>query len=234
METTRAMSTQILVVEDESGIRQLIKDALDGNGYDIVMCNNALTAKTQLTKGVPDLAIIDWMMPQVSGVELIKSMRKNEATGNLPIIMLTARSTEDDTIEGLDAGADDYITKPFSPRELSSRVQAALRRSAGHSTSKTLKHGTVKMDLDSLRLTVADEAVSLGQTEFKLLQFMLENPDRVFTREQLLDNVWGINSFVEERTVDVHILRLRKALKAHQVDSMIETVRGAGYRLAAA
>jgi len=178
------MSQRILVVEDESGIRQLIRDALDGHDYQMMMCNNAMTAKAALAKQTPDLAIVDWMMPQVTGIELIKSLRSNEETANLPIIMLTARSSEDDTIKGLDAGADDYITKPFSPRELLSRVHA--------------------------------------------LQFMLSNPDRVFSRQQLLDNVWGVNSQVEERTVDVHILRLRKALHACGITKLVETVRGAG------
>lgn len=226
------MSAQILVVEDESGIRQLIKDALDGHGYDVVMCNNAMTAKTQLSQSTPDLAIVDWMMPQISGIELVTSMRKNEATSNLPIIMLTARSAEDDTIKGLDAGADDYITKPFSPRELHSRVQAALRRSRGHRHNKVLRHGDITVNSESMRVSVGDETVALGQTEFKLLQFLISHPNRVFSREQLLDNVWGHDHFVEERTVDVHILRLRKALKTHGVDNPVETVRGAGYRLA--
>jgi len=225
------MSQRILVVEDESGIRQLINDALDGHGYQMMMCNNAMTAKAELAKHIPDLAIVDWMMPQVSGIEFIKSLRSNEDTAKLPIIMLTARSTEDDTIEGLDAGADDYITKPFSPRELLSRVHAALRRSATRQSTNVLQHGDVIVNLDSLKVTVKDETVSLGQTEFKLLQFMLSNQDRVFSREQLLDNVWGVNSFVEERTVDVHILRLRKALRACGITKLIETVRGAGYRI---
>ena len=228
------MPQQILIVEDESGIRQLISDALDGQGYDIVMCNNAITARAELTKSIPDLAIIDWMMPQVSGIDLISSLRRDESTRELPIIMLTARSTEDDTIEGLDAGADDYITKPFSPRELLSRVQAALRRSSGHQRGKMLRHGDITLDPEALRVVVGDKTVPLGQTEFKLLHFLLTNPDRVYSREQLLDNVWGINSFVEERTVDVHVLRLRKALRAHGVNKLIDTVRGAGYRLSAA
>ena len=145
--------------------------------------------------------------------------------------MLTARSTEDDTIEGLDAGADDYITKPFSPRELLSRVQAALRRSTAHQNTNTLRHNDLVVHLDALKVTVKDETVSLGQTEFKMLQFLLSNPNRVFSRAQLLDNVWGINSDVEERTVDVHILRLRKALRASGVTNLVETVRGAGYRI---
>ena len=228
------MPQQILIVEDESGIRQLISDALDGQGYDIVMCNNAITARAELANSIPDLAIIDWMMPQVSGIDLISSLRRDESTRELPIIMLTARSTEDDTIEGLDAGADDYITKPFSPRELLSRVQAALRRSSGHQRGKMLRHGDITLDPEALRVVVGDKTVPLGQTEFKLLHFLLTNPDRVYSREQLLDNVWGINSFVEERTVDVHVLRLRKALRAHGVNKLIDTVRGAGYRLSAA
>ena len=227
------MSSQILVVEDESGIRQLIEDALDGHGYDMVMCNNAMTAKTHLSTSTPDLAIVDWMMPQISGIELVTSMRKSEATGNLPIIMLTARSAEDDTIEGLEAGADDYITKPFSPRELLSRVQAALRRSGGHQAANTLRHGDITIHLDALRVTVGDTTMPLGQTEYKMLHLLMSNPDRVFSREQLLNNIWGINNFVDERTVDVHILRLRKALRAQGVHKLIETVRGAGYRLAA-
>ena len=227
------MPEQILIVEDESGIRQLISDALDGQGYDIVMCNNAITAKAEFLKSIPDLAIIDWMMPQVSGIDLITSLRRDESTSDLPIIMLTARSTEDDTIAGLDAGADDYITKPFSPRELLSRVQASLRRSSGYQRGKILRHGDITLDPDALRVAVGDKTVPLGQTEFKLLHFLLTNPDRVYSREQLLDNVWGINSFVEERTVDVHVLRLRKALRAHGVNKLIDTVRGAGYRLSA-
>ena len=145
--------------------------------------------------------------------------------------MLTARSTEDDTIEGLDAGADDYITKPFSPRELLSRVQAALRRSTARQNTNTLRHNDLVVHLDALKVTVKDETVALGQTEFKMLQFLLSNPNRVFSRAQLLDNVWGLNSDVEERTVDVHILRLRKALRASGITKLVETVRGAGYRI---
>lgn len=227
------MSAQILIVEDESGIRQLIKDTLDGHDYDIVMCNNAMTARSELKKKkIPDLAIIDWMMPQISGIELIKSLRASADTATLPIIMLTARNTEDDTIEGLDAGADDYISKPFSPRELLSRVQAALRRSSGLQNLTVLSHGDLKLYPDSHRVTVKDKTVALGQTEFKLLQLLLANPHRVYSRDQLIANVWSDSSYVEERTVDVHILRLRKALREHTDTKVVETVRGAGYRLA--
>ncbi len=224
---------QILVVEDESGIRQLISDALVGHDYDIVMCNNAMTAKTHFAQATPDLAIIDWMMPQVTGIDLIKSLRSKTETADLPIIMLTARSTEDDTIAGLDAGADDYITKPFSPRELLSRVQAVLRRHTRQKNPNLLSHGAITLDNSSLRVTVNNELVSMGQTEFKILQLLLSNPHQVFSRQQLINNVWDANAIVEERTVDVHILRLRKALRAHGVRKFIETVRGTGYRLAA-
>lgn len=226
------MSAQILIVEDESGIRQLIKNTLDGHDYDIVMCNNAMTARSELKKQIPDLAIIDWMMPQISGIELIKSLRASADTATLPIIMLTARNTEDDTIEGLDAGADDYISKPFSPRELLSRVQAALRRSSGLQNLTVLSQGDLKLYPDSHRVTVKDKTVALGQTEFKLLQLLLANPHRVYSRDQLIANVWSDSSYVEERTVDVHILRLRKALREHTDAKVVETVRGAGYRLA--
>ncbi len=225
------MSPQILVVEDEAGIRQLINDALSGQAYDIVMCNNAMTARTQLSKQTPDLAIVDWMMPQVSGIEFIKSLRAKTETASLPIIMLTAKSTEDDTIEGLDAGADDYITKPFSLRELRSRVHAAIRRSTSYKSTDILSHGDLQLDQNSLRVTVKNETISLGQTEFKILQLLLNHSNRVYSREQLLDEVWGFNHEVEERTVDVHILRLRKALRACGMHDVIETVRGAGYRL---
>lgn len=226
------MSPQILIVEDESGIRQLISDALEGHDYDIIMCNNAMTAKTYFALRTPDLAIIDWMMPQISGIDLIKSLRSKKDTSDLPIIMLTARSTEDNTIAGFDAGADDYITKPFSPRELRSRVQAVLRRASGHQNPTVLRHGDINLDTNSLRVTVKDHAVPLAQTEFKILQFMLSNPHQVFSREQLISHAWDSNTVVEERTVDVHILRLRKALRAHGVRKVIETVRGTGYRLA--
>lgn len=227
------MSPQILVVEDESGIRQLIEDALEGHDYDILMCNNAMTAKTHLAQTTPDLAIIDWMMPQISGIDLIQSLRRKSDTANLPIIMLTARSTEDDTIAGFDAGADDYITKPFSPRELLSRVQALLRRASGHRNPEILRHGDIKIDNNALRVTIKNQVVAMGQTEFRILQLMLSKPNQVFSREQLINNVWDDNTVVEERTVDVHILRLRKVLRAHGVRKVIETVRGAGYRLSA-
>jgi len=225
------MTDHILVVEDEEGIRQLISDALSQQGFTISTARNASAAHALIASTLPDLAIVDWMIPQTSGIDLIKKLRTQETTRELPIIMLTARSTENDTIEGLDAGADDYIRKPFSTRELTSRVKALLRRSSNHATSSVLQIGRLSLDPQAHRVQVDNQPIELAQTEFRLLHFFISHPDRVFSRGQLLDHVWGVNHFVDERTVDVHILRLRKALRAHGIDDLIDTVRGAGYRL---
>ncbi|OED42209.1 phosphate regulon transcriptional regulatory protein PhoB [Chromatiales bacterium (ex Bugula neritina AB1)] len=227
------MVAHILVVEDESGIRNLIGDTLSEQGFRVTPARSAAVARATLEQSTPDLAIIDWMMPQVSGLDFIRQLRRQELTRDLPVILLTARATEDDTIQGLDAGADDYITKPFSTRELVSRVNALLRRSAGHSKPELLAHGKLTLNNQTHRVKIDGTTVALGQTEFRLLAFFLRYPDRVFSRAQLLDNVWGQNHFIEERTVDVHILRLRKALREHLADDVIDTVRGAGYRLTA-
>lgn len=224
------MTARILIVEDESGIRQLIQDALVANGFEVTPARNAQVARAAIAERTPDIAIVDWMMPQTTGIELIRELRREPATQSLPIIMLTARATEDDTIQGLDAGADDYLTKPFSTRELVSRVNAMLRRLQGHNSEKVWSHGDLTLDPAAQRVTVNNETVDLGQTEYRLLHFMISHPNRVYSRAQLLDSVWGVNHFVEERTVDVHILRLRKALRAHGVEDLIDTVRGAGYR----
>lgn len=225
------MAERILVVEDEEGIRQLISDALTPQGFDVVEARNAAAALAVIESAPPQLAIVDWMMPQTSGVELIRQLRSQETTRALPVIMLTARSTENDTIEGLEAGADDYMHKPFSTRELITRVRALLRRSANHATSSVLSAGRLTLDPDAHRVQVDTEVIDLAQTEFRLLHFFIGHPDRVFSRAQLLDHVWGVNHYVDERTVDVHILRLRKALRAHGIDDLIDTVRGAGYRM---
>lgn len=226
------MAAHILIVEDEAGIRQLVQDALSEQGFDVTTARSVQVARAAIAERLPDVAIVDWMMPQTSGLDLIREIRRDEATKTLPVIMLTARSTEDDTIQGLDAGADDYLTKPFSTRELVSRIRAMLRRQQGHSTRKVLQKGDLTLDTAAHRVSIGDNAVELGQTEYRLLHFMLSNPNRVYSRAQLLDSVWGVNHFVEERTVDVHILRLRKALRKHGVENLIDTVRGAGYRLA--
>lgn len=225
------MSAHILIVEDESGIRELLQDALTIKGFSVSTARNAQAAHAAVETRLPDLAIVDWMMPQITGVDLIKQWRREERTRDIPVIMLTARDTEDDTIAGLEAGADDYIGKPFSTRELIARINAMLRRSGA--SEEVLKHNNLELDASAHRVTIDGETVSLGQTEYKLLGFLLSHPDRVYSRAQLLDHVWGLNHYVEERTVDVHILRLRKALREHQMDHIVETVRGAGYRLAA-
>jgi len=225
------MTDHILIVEDEEGIRQLISDAMTQQGFTVSTARNAAAAHALIASTPPDLAIIDWMMPQTSGVELIRQLRAQEATRSLPIIMLTARTGENDTIEGLDAGADDYMHKPFSTRELTSRVKAMLRRALNHTDSAVLQVGGLTLDPEAHRVQVDGAPIELAQTEFRLLHFFVDHPDRVFSRTQLLDHVWGINHFVDERTVDVHILRLRKALRANGVEDLIDTVRGAGYRL---
>ena len=227
------MAEHILVVEDEEGIRQLICDALSQQGFTLSEARNAAAAHALISSARPDLAIIDWMMPQTSGIELIRQLRADEATRSLPVIMLTARSTENDTIEGLDAGADDYIHKPFSTRELSSRVKALLRRSVSHADSAIMQIGRLSLDPRAHRVEIDEAPVELAQTEFRLLEIFVSHPDRVFSRTQLLDHVWGVNHYIDERTVDVHILRLRKALRANGIDDLIDTVRGVGYRLTA-
>lgn len=226
------MTAHILIVEDESGIRALLQDAFTKQGFTVTTARNAQAARASVENDLPDLAIVDWMMPQVSGVELIKQWRREERTRDLPVIMLTARGTEEDTITGLDAGADDYIGKPFSTRELMARVNAMLRRTVDK--REVLSYGSLFVDIDAHSVTVNNAELHLGQTEYRLLVFFLSQPNRVFSRTQLLDHVWGINHDVEERTIDVHILRLRKSLRDHHVDHIIETVRGAGYRLAPA
>ncbi len=226
------MTAHILIVEDEAGIRELLMDALQIKGFTVTAARNAQAANAAIDNGIPDLAIVDWMMPQVSGVDLIKQWRRQERTREIPVIMLTARGTEDDTITGLEAGADDYIGKPFSTRELIARVNAMLRRAG--SLSEVLTHDRLKVDTAARRVSIDDNTVNLGQTEFKLLSFLIGHPNRVYTRAQLLDHIWGLNHYVEERTVDVHILRLRKALREFDMDHIVETVRGAGYRLAPA
>lgn len=224
------MSTHVLVVEDEPAIAEMIEISLRRNGYRSSLAGNVADAREIVNTGPVDLALVDWMLPGASGIEFVRYLRDDEATRSLPIIMLTAKSDEQDITAGLDAGADDYISKPFSPNELNSRIKALLRRS--HSMSHAvLEVNGLRCDTTAYRLFVDDKEIDMGTTEFKLLQFLMRNPDRVYTRAQLLDNVWGRSTFIEERTVDVHILRLRKILKQHNQDSLIQTVRGAGYRL---
>jgi two-component system phosphate regulon response regulator PhoB len=222
-------SRRILVVEDEAPIRQMISFNLSRAGFDVAEAEDCTSARTQIADARPDLVLVDWMLPDASGLELTRALRREDANREIPIIMLTARAGERDKITGLDGGADDYITKPFSPRELLARINALLRRSAP-SEDEPLRAGDLCLDPVSHRVTVGNSEVSLGPTEYRLLKFLMANPERVYGRSQLLDHVWGQNVYVEERTVDVHVRRLRKALETFSVDHYIQTVRGAGYR----
>ena len=225
------MQAHILIVEDESGIRDMVRFALERHGHLVHSVSTVSEARAAMSDVRMDLAIIDWMLPGGSGLEFVRALRKDELYMNLPVIMLTARTEEHDITAGLDAGADDYITKPFSPRELQSRIKALLRRSRNFNDNEELQRGPIVLNMAAHRVTADGNEVELGHTEFKLLAFLMENPDRVYSRMQLLDHVWGPGTFIEERTVDVHILRLRKGLKPYGADSLLETVRGAGYRL---
>lgn len=218
-------------MEDEAAIRDMIRFALERDGHTMIGAESAQEARHILADKPIDLALVDWMLPGGSGLELVRGMRKDELYRNLPVIMLTARTDEHDITTGLDAGADDYVTKPFSPRELNSRIKALLRRSNDFNTDNLLRCDELVLDFAAHRVSARDKPVELGHTEFKLLLFLMKNQGRVFSRAQLLDHVWGRGTFIEERTIDVHILRLRKSLKPAALDTLIETVRGAGYRL---
>lgn len=226
------MKKQILCVEDEAAIRQMIRFSLEREGYAVMEAENAYVARELVANQTPDLMLIDWMLPDISGPELIRRFRKDEVTRDIPIVMLTARSEEEDMIQGLEVGADDYLSKPVSLKTLTARIKALLRRSEGFSARKVLTVGPIHLDLDAHQLTINGQAIHLGITEYKLLEFFMKHPGRVYSRAQLLDFIWGQNTYIEERTVDVHILRLRKALKQQEADHCIHTVRGAGYRFA--
>lgn len=222
----------ILVVEDERAIREMIGFALRRDGYEFSEAGSVAQAEEMISERLPDLVLVDWMLPGVSGVDFVKHLRDDERIANIPIIMLTARTEEEDRIQGLDAGADDYICKPFSPRELMARIRAALRRSVGVE-SEVLVVGDLKIDVESHRVQCKSDVIDMGPTEYKLLKFLMKHSDRVYSRAQLLDHIWGHNAYVEERTIDVHVLRLRKALTPSGCDNMLQTVRGAGYRFSA-
>lgn len=222
--------TTILIVDDEAPIREMISFTLQRNGFETREAEDGRDAQLKLAEERPDLILLDWMLPDISGVDLARRFKKEESTAELPIIMLTARAEEDDKVKGFDAGADDYITKPFSPRELSARIKAVLRRASPTHGQSLLSADSLEIDLQSHRVNANGITVELGPTEFRLLQFFMSHQDRVYSRNQLLDQVWGSNVYVEERTVDVHIRRLRKALSDSGYDRYIQTVRGAGYR----
>ncbi len=227
------MPATILLVEDEPAIQELIAANLGRAGHHVVRAADAESARGIVQSALPDLVLLDWMLPGMSGIEFARRLRADERTRAIPIIMLTARGEEEDAVAGLETGADDYITKPFSPRELVARIKAVLRRRSPQATEDVVAIGTLRLDPATHRVTADEAQVSLGPTEFRLLHFLMTHPERVHSRAQLLDQVWGDHVFVEERTVDVHVRRLRAALEPSGLDQLIQTVRGSGYRLSA-
>jgi len=226
------MPMNILVVEDDRDIREMVCKSLAQNDYQTTPCRDVQEAKQSLSRLSPDCLVVDWMLPDGSGVELIRWLRRQPQYQQIPVLMLTARAQETDMITGLDSGADDYLTKPMSLRELNARVRALLRRPAQYEESQDLLvAGPLSLNTRTHEVFAGKAPVELTRTEFKLLKLLIENPRKVFSREQILDAVWGVNAFLGDRTVDVHVLRLRKILKPHGVDRMIATVRGSGYRL---
>ncbi len=223
--------SSILVVEDESAIAELISINLRHAGYEVTLAADADQAQREVDRMLPDLVLLDWMLPGQSGLALARKWRAESRTKELPVIMLTARSEESDKVSGLDAGADDYLTKPFSTQELLARMRAVLRRKAPEALDSAVEIAGLRLDPSTRRVTRGEREVKVGPTEFKLLHFFMTHPERVHSRAQLLDRVWGDHVFIEERTVDVHVKRLREALTPVQCAQLIETVRGAGYRM---
>lgn len=220
----------ILIVEDEQPIREMIGFALENTGFNIQEAEDARQAQGMIADTQPDLILLDWMLPGTSGIDFARRLKKEDLTRDIPIIILTARTEEEDKVHGLDCGADDYVTKPFSPRELVARIRAVLRRGGPPAEDEVLEANGLKLDTASHRVSIGTDILEIGPTEYRLLEFFMSHPERVYSRNQLLDRVWGSNVYVEERTVDVHIRRLRKALESHGHDVLIQTVRGAGYR----
>ncbi len=225
----------ILIVDDEVAIRDMVGITLDLAGFNSMSAANAHEAHISIIDNKPDLVLLDWMLPGGSGIELARRLRRDEITTNIPIIMLTAKTSEDNKVQGLNEGVDDYVTKPFSPRELVARIKTVLRRVNGKQKDKVLQVFDLKLDPTSHRISIEDKSVDMGPTEFRLLKFFLLNQEKVFTRDHIQDSVWGGNVYLEERTIDVHIRRLRKALSSVEGASidyarLIQTVRGAGYR----
>ena len=221
---------QILVVDDEPAILDMVEFALKRTGFRLVLAEDSMQAMSRITESKPDLILLDWMLPDISGVDLARRLKRDDLSKTIPIIMLTARAEEGDKLRGFEVGVDDYVTKPFSTRELIARINAVLRRVEPQQDDASLCMQGLELDPATHRVGFEGERVSLGPTEFRLLHFFMTHPERVYSREQLLDRVWGQNVYIEERTVDVHIRRLRKELSTHGCDRMIQTVRGAGYR----
>ncbi len=221
---------QILVIEDERPIREMIAFGLRRAGFEVREAADARGGRAEVANRRPDLLLVDWMLPDVSGLEFTRALKRDRETSELPVILLTARAEEADKIAGLEGGADDYITKPFSPRELLARINAVLRRTLPAEGADRVEIEGLVLDQASQRVTSGERTIALGPTEYRMLAFFMTHPERVYTREQLLDRVWGGNVYVEERTIDVHIRRLRKALEPTRHDRLIQTVRGSGYR----
>ena len=224
---------QILVVEDERPIREMIAFGLRRAGFEVREAVDAKSGRAEVANNRPDLLLVDWMLPDTSGLEFTRALKRDRETRELPVIMLTARAEEGDKVAGLEGGADDYITKPFSPRELLARINAVLRRTTPVEGTERIDVEGLVLDQSSQRVSSGERTVALGPTEYRMLAFFMTHPERVYTREQLLDRVWGGNVYVEERTIDVHIRRLRKALEEYGYDRLIQTVRGSGYRFSA-
>ncbi|MBE1277738.1 phosphate regulon transcriptional regulator PhoB [Enterovibrio baiacu] len=224
------MVRRILVVEDEAPIREMLCFVLEQKGYQAVEAEDYDSALEKICEPYPELILMDWMLPGGSGINLIKHLKRDELTRQIPVVMLTARGEEEDKVRGLEVGADDYITKPFSPKELMARLKAVMRRVSPTSLDDVIDVQGLKLDPVSHRVTANDKPLDMGPTEFKMLHFFMTHQERVYSREQLLNNVWGTNVYVEDRTVDVHIRRLRKALEEEGHDKLVQTVRGAGYR----
>lgn len=227
------MPSRILIVEDEAPIREMLAFVMEQHGYQPVEAADYNAALERLVEPYPDMIILDWMLPGGSGVQFARKVKGTEYLKHIPIIMLTARGEEEDKIKGLEVGADDYMTKPFSPKELIARMRAVFRRVNPTSLDEPLEVEGLKLDPVSHRVSTHEDPLDMGPTEFRLLHFFMTHPERVYSREQLLDHVWGTNVYVEDRTVDVHIRRLRKALESHGHDRLVQTVRGVGYRFSA-
>jgi two-component system, OmpR family, phosphate regulon response regulator PhoB len=224
------VNRRILIVDDEPAIRDMVAYALSRADFEPVGVGDAREAQGAIADRVPDLILLDWMLPGMSGIDFARRLRRDETTRDVPIIMLTARGEENDRVGGLEVGVDDYVVKPFSARELLARIRAVMRRARGDEADGSVSVGGLRIDAAAHRVFSGDEPVNLGPTEYRLLHFFMTHPERVYSRAQVLDHVWGGNVYVEERTVDVHIRRLRKALEPHAADSLVQTVRGSGYR----